>query len=183
VTTPADWSFDFDLHELQGVARPVPLAHEMGCVRSGRLQISVEPAPITTRFGRLNWSHDGELRARTPRPETLNHKWGPDRTTVTARTMPGDKVHLPRRIAGAVAPAALERYCLAVSARLFSSACVSLRPFPSGRDRVHRAASRSAFRRSVDYKGSHVIGTTWSSILRPSMMVAPTTPGTAPGNL
>ena len=90
VTTPADWSLDFDIgmtfKEWHG---PVPLAHEIGVFDRALKYL------LNLRLGqpvrRLNWTMTVNPRLDTS-PENYP-KWGPDRATVT-RQNAGDLVHL-----------------------------------------------------------------------------------------
>jgi dimethylamine monooxygenase subunit A len=90
VTTQADWSLDFDLgmnfFEWHG---PVPLAHEIGVFeRALKFLLMLQQGKPTRR---LNWTLTVNPRLDTS-PENY-HKWGPDKTTVTAENL-GEKYHL-----------------------------------------------------------------------------------------
>jgi hypothetical protein len=90
VTTPADWSLEFDLgmtfHEWHG---PVPIAHDIGVFdRALQYLLRLQHGrPVR----RLNWTMTVNPRLDTS-PENYPI-WGPDKATVTPLNV-GDKLHL-----------------------------------------------------------------------------------------
>lgn len=90
LTSPADWSLDFNLGmDFFEWHTPVPLAHEAGVFeRALKFLLNLQTGnPVR----RLNWGLTINPRLDTS-PETY-HKWGIDRATVTPENV-GNKVHL-----------------------------------------------------------------------------------------
>ncbi len=90
VTCQADWSLDFDIGmNFMEWHAPVPMAHELGIFdRALKFLMNVQQGrPVR----RLNWTMTVNPRLDTS-PENY-HKWGPDKTTVTAQNI-GSKLHL-----------------------------------------------------------------------------------------
>jgi len=173
VTTPADWSLDFDIgmtfKEWHG---PVPLAHELGVFDRALKYL------LNLRLGqpvrRLNWT-----MTIHPRLDTAPEKypmWGPDRTKVNLQNA-GDLVHLRVELQG------LWRLPRS-NAVLFGIRCylISLRELatiPKWARRVHRAL-KGLHPALVDYKGLSRYRDTVVAWLAPFDDGAPTTPGPGP---
>ncbi len=90
VTTQADWSLDFDIGmNFMEWHAPVPLAHEMGIFdRALKYLLRLQHDQPARRF---NWTMTVHPRLDTS-PENY-HKWGVDRSSVTADNV-GRTVHL-----------------------------------------------------------------------------------------
>jgi hypothetical protein len=173
VTTPADWSLDFDLgmtfKEWHG---PVPIAHELGVFDRALKYL------LNLRLGqpvrRLNWTMTINPRLDTS-PENYPH-WGSDRAKITPENA-GDLVHLRVELQG------LWRLPRS-NAVLFGIRCylISLRELatiPKWGRRVHRAL-KSLHPVLVDYKGLSRYRDTVVEWLAPYDDGAPTTPGNGP---
>jgi dimethylamine monooxygenase subunit A len=173
VTTPADWSLDFDMgmtfKEWHG---PVPLAHELGVFdRALKFLLNLR---LGQPVRRLNWTMTIHPRLDTS-PENY-HKWGPDRATVTPENA-GDLVHLRVELQG------LWRLPRS-NAVLFGIRCylISLREIatiPKWGRRVHRAL-KALHPALVDYKGLSRYRDTVVEWLAPYDDGAPTSPGNGP---
>jgi hypothetical protein len=173
VTTPADWSLDFDMgmtfKEWHG---PVPLAHELGVFdRALKFLLNLR---LGQPVRRLNWTMTVNPRLDTS-PENYP-KWGPDRTTIT-RENAGDLVHLRVELQG------LWRLPRS-NGVLFGVRCylISLRELatvPKWARRVHRAIA-GLHPALVDYKGLSRYRDTVVDWLAPFDDGAPTTPGAGP---
>lgn len=89
-TTQADWSLDFDIGmSFMEWHAPVPLAHQMGIFdRALKFMTNIRVGQPARRF---NWTMTVNPRLDTS-PENY-HKWGADRTSVTAENV-GSKVFL-----------------------------------------------------------------------------------------
>jgi dimethylamine monooxygenase subunit A len=173
VTTPADWSLDFDIgmtfKEWHG---PVPLAHEIGVFDRALKYL------LNLRLGqpvrRLNWTMTVNPRLDTS-PENYP-KWGPERATVTPQN------------AGALVHLRVEMQSLWRLPRsngvLFGIRCylISLNELvtvPKWGRRIHRAL-KSLHPALVEYKGLTRYRDTVVDWLARHDDGAPTTPGTAP---
>ncbi len=173
VTTPADWSLDFDIgmtfKEWHG---PVPLAHELGVFdRALKFLLNLR---LGQPVRRLNWTMTVNPRLDTS-PERYP-MWGPDRTTVTPQNA-GDLVHLRVELQG------LWRLPRS-NAVLFGIRCylISLRELatiPKWARRVHRAL-KGLHPALVDYKGLSRYRDTVVAWLAPFDDGTPTTPGAGP---
>jgi hypothetical protein len=173
VTTPADWSLDFDLgmtfKEWHG---PVPLAHELGVFdRALKFLLNLR---LGQPVRRLNWTMTVNPRLDTA-PENYP-KWGPDRTTITKENA-GDLVHLRVELQG------LWRLPRS-NGVLFGIRCylISLRELatvPKWARRVHRALG-GLHPALVDYKGLSRYRDTVVDWLAPFDDGAATTPGAGP---
>jgi hypothetical protein len=173
VTTPADWSLDFDMgmtfKEWHG---PVPLAHEMNVFDRALKYL------LNLRLGqpvrRLNWTMTVNPRLDTS-PENYPF-WGPDRAAVTAQNA-GDRVHLRVELQG------LWRLPRS-NAILFGIRCylISLRELatvPKWGRRMHRVL-KNLHPALVEYKGLARYRDAVVAWLEPYDDGAPTTKGTAP---
>lgn len=90
VTSPADWSLNFDLGmNFMEWHRPVPLAHKMGIFdRALKYLLNLQyGSPVR----RLNWSMT--VRPRLDISSEQYHVWGPDRNKVRLENV-GEYVHL-----------------------------------------------------------------------------------------
>jgi hypothetical protein len=90
VTGPADWSLAFDAGmSFKQWHAPVPMAHELGVFeRALKFLLNVQ---VDQPARRLNWTLTVNPRLDTS--SEMFHKWGSDRSTVTAENA-GRKVHL-----------------------------------------------------------------------------------------
>lgn len=173
VTTPADWSLDFDIgmtfKEWHG---PVPLAHELGVFdRALKFLLNLR---LGQPVRRLNWTMTVHPRLDTS-PERYP-MWGPDRATVTPQNA-GDLVHLRVELQG------LWRLPRS-NAVLFGIRCylISLREIatiPKWARRVHRAL-KGLHPALVDYKGLSRYRDSVVAWLAPFDDGTPTTPGAGP---
>ena len=173
VTTPADWSLDFDIgmtfKEWHG---PVPLAHELGVFdRALKFLLNLR---LGQPVRRLNWTMTVNPRLDTS-PENYP-KWGPDRATITKENA-GDLVHLRVELQG------LWRLPRS-NGVLFGIRCylISLRELstvPKWARRVHRVLEE-LHPALVDYKGLSRYRDTVVDWLAPFDDGAPTTPGAGP---
>jgi len=173
VTTPADWSLDFDLgmtfKEWHG---PVPLAHEMNVFDRALKYL------LNLRLGmpvrRLNWTMTVNPRLDTA-PE-LYPFWGPDRAMVNAANA-GDRVHLRVELQGLWR---LPRSNGVVfSIRTYFISLRELATVPKWARRVHRVM-KNLHPALVDYKGLSRYRDAIVAWLAPYDDGSPTTPGTAP---
>ena len=173
VTTPADWSLDFDIgmtfKEWHG---PVPLAHELGVFdRALKFLLNLR---LGQPVRRLNWTMTVNPRLDTS-PERYP-MWGPDRAAVTAQNV-ADLVHLRVELQG------LWRLPRS-NAVLFGIRCylISVRELatiPKWARRVHRAL-KGLHPALVDYKGLSRYRDTVVEWLAPLDDGTPTTPGAGP---
>jgi len=173
VTTPADWSLDFDVgmtfKEWHG---PVPLAHEMSVFdRALKYLLNLRlGAPVR----RLNWTMTVHPRLDTA-PENYPH-WGPDRTRVSAENA-GDLVHLRVELQ------ALWRLPrsngVVFSIRCYLISVRELATVPKWARRVHRVL-KTLHPALVDYKGLTRYRDAVVAWLAPHDDGSATTPGTAP---
>jgi hypothetical protein len=173
VTTPADWSLDFDIgmtfKEWHG---PVPLAHEMNVFdRALKYLLNLRlGAPVR----RLNWTMTVHPRLDTS-PE-LYPLWGPDRATVNAANA-GDLVHLRVELQGLWR---LPRSNgIVFSIRTYFISLRELATVPKWARRVHRVM-KHLHPVLVDYKGLSRYRDAVVEWLAPYDDGSPTTPGTAP---
>jgi hypothetical protein len=173
VTTPADWSLDFDIgmtfKEWHG---PVPLAHEMQVFdRALKYLLNLRlGAPVR----RLNWTMTVNPRLDTS-PERYP-SWGPDRTKVTAQNA-GDLAHLRVELQGLWR---LPRSnAIVFSIRCYLISVRELATVPKWARRVHRVL-KNLHPALVDYKGLARYRDAVVEWLAPYDDGAPTTPGTAP---
>jgi hypothetical protein len=173
VTTPADWSLDFDLgmnfDEWHG---PVPLAHGMGVFdRALKFLLNLQPGrPVR----RLNWTVTVHPRLDTS-PEQYPH-WGRDRGTVTPENA-GDLAHL--RVELQSLWRLPRSYAIVFGIRCYLVSIRELVTVPKWARRLHRVL-KGLHPELVDYKGlaryrDAVVG--WLSKYDDG---APTTPGTLP---
>lgn len=173
VTTPADWSLEFDMgmtfKEWHG---PVPLAHELQVFERALKFL------LNLRLGqpvrRLNWTMTINPRLDTS-PENYPY-WGRDRASVTAQNA-GDRVHLRVELQG------LWRLPRS-NAIVFGIRCylISLRELatvPKWARRVHRVL-RDLHPALVDYKGLTRYRDAAVAWLAPFDDGSPTTPGAGP---
>jgi hypothetical protein len=173
VTTPADWSLDFDMgmtfKEWHG---PVPLAHEMNVFdRALKFLLNLR---LNEPVRRLNWTMTINPRLDTS-PE-FYPRWGKDRATVTADNV-ADKAHIRVELQG------LWRLPRS-NAILFGIRCylLSIREVatvPKWARRSHRAL-RDLHPALVDYKGLtryRDFAVAWLSQYDDGL---PTTPGNGP---
>jgi len=173
VTTPADWSLDFDIgmtfKEWHG---PVPLAHEMNVFdRALKFLLNLR---LNEPVRRLNWTMTINPRLDTS-PE-FYPRWGKDRATVTADNV-ADKAHIRVELQG------LWRLPRS-NAILFGIRCylLSIREVatvPKWARRSHRAL-RDLHPALVDYKGLtryRDFAVAWLSQYDDGL---PTTPGNGP---
>ena len=173
VTTPADWSLDFDMgmtfKEWHG---PVPLAHEMNVFdRALKFLLNLR---LNEPVRRLNWTMTINPRLDTS-PE-FYPRWGKDRATVTADNV-ADKAHIRVDLQG------LWRLPRS-NAILFGIRCylLSIREVatvPKWARRSHRAL-RDLHPALVDYKGLtryRDFAVAWLSQYDDGL---PTTPGNGP---
>jgi hypothetical protein len=173
VTTQADWSLDFDMgmtfKEWHG---PVPLAHEIGVFDRALKYL------LNLRLGqpvrRLNWTMTVHPRLDTS-PENYP-KWGPDRTTVTARNA-GDLVHLRVELQGLWRLPRSNAIVFGIRCYLISVR--ELATVPKWARRVHRVL-KNLHPALVDYKGLTRYRDAVIEWLAPFDDGSPTTPGTAP---
>lgn len=173
VTTPADWSLDFDIGmtftEWHG---PVPVAHEIGVFdRALKFLLNLRlNAPVR----RLNWTMTINPRLDTS-PE-FYYRWGKDRAAVTPENV-ADKAHLRVELQ------ALWRLPRS-NGIVFSIRCylISLRELatvPKWSRRVHRVLKK-LHPALVDYKGLTRYRDTVVQWLAEHDDGAPTTPGPGP---
>jgi hypothetical protein len=173
VTTPADWSLDFDLGmnftEWHG---PVPLAHGMGVFdRALKLLLNLQ---VGGPVRRLNWTMTVHPRLDTS-PEQYPH-WGRDRATVTPENA-GDLVHLRVELQGLWR---LPRsYAIVFSIRCYLISLRELVTVPKWARRLHRVL-KGLHAELVDYKGLMRYRDTVVGWLSKYDDGAPTTPGTLP---
>jgi hypothetical protein len=173
VTTPADWSLDFDMgmtfKEWHG---PVPLAHEMNVFdRALKFLLNLR---LNEPVRRLNWTMTINPRLDTS-PE-FYPRWGKDRATVTADNV-ADKAHIRVELQG------LWRLPRS-NAILFGIRCylLSIREVatvPKWARRSHRAL-RDLHPALVDYKGLtryRDLAVAWLSQYDDGL---PTSPGNGP---
>lgn len=146
VTTPADWSLDFDMgmtfKEWHG---PVPLAHELGVFdRALKFLLNLR---LGEPVRRLNWTMTINPRLDTS-PE-FYYRWGPDRATVNAGNV-ADKAHLRVELQ------ALWRLprsnAIVFSIRCYLISVRELATVPKWARRVHRVLT-NLHPALVDYKG------------------------------
>jgi hypothetical protein len=173
VTTQADWSLDFDLgmsfKEWHG---PVPLAHELGVFdRALKFLLNLR---LNEPVRRLNWTMTVNPRLDTS-PESY-HKWGPDRTTVTAQNA-GRKVHLRVELQGFWRLPRSNAIVFGIRCYLIS--LQELVTIPKWARRVRRVL-RDLHPALVDYKGLTRYRDAVVEYLAPFDDGAPTSPGTAP---
>jgi hypothetical protein len=173
VTTPADWSLDFDVgmsfKEWHG---PVPLAHELNVFdRARKFLVNMRPnEPVR----RLNWTMTINPRLDTS-PE-FYWRWGKDRATVTPDTV-ADKAHLRVELQ------ALWRLprsnAIVFSIRAYLISVRELATYPKWARRVHRVL-KNLHPALVDYKGLTRYRDMVVAWLANHDDGTPTTPGTAP---
>jgi hypothetical protein len=173
VTTPADWSLDFDMgmtfKEWHG---PVPLAHEMNVFDRALKYL------LNLRLGqpvrRLNWTMTIHPRLDTS-PENYPF-WGPERTTVTPQNA-GDLVHLRVELQGLWR---LPRSNgIVFSIRTYFISLRELASIPKWARRVHRVV-KNLHPVLVDYKGLTRYRDAVVEWLAPFDDGSPTSLGTAP---
>jgi hypothetical protein len=173
VTTPADWSLEFDLgmtfKEWHG---PVPLAHEIGVFdRALKYLLNLRlGAPVR----RLNWTMTIHPRLDTS-PENYPY-WGPDRTTVTAHNA-GDLVHLRVELQGLWRLPRSNAIVFSIRGYLISLREIAT--VPKWARRVHRVLA-NLHPALVDYKGLRRYRDAAVTWLAPFDDGAPTSPGTSP---
>ena len=173
VTTPADWSLDFDLgmtfKEWHG---PVPLAHEMNVFdRALKYLLNLRlGAPVR----RLNWTMTVNPRLDTA-PE-LYPFWGPDRASVNATNV-GDLVHLRVELQGLWRLPRSNGIVFSIRTYLISMR--ELATVPKWARRVHRVV-KNLHPALVDYKGLSRYRDAVVEWLAPYDDGSPTTPGAAP---
>jgi hypothetical protein len=173
VTTPADWSLDFDIgmtfKEWHG---PVPLAHEMNVFdRALKYLLNLRlGAPVR----RLNWTMTVNPRLDTA-PE-LYPFWGPDRARVNA-TNAGDLVHLRVELQGLWRLPRSNGIVFSIRTYLISMR--ELATVPKWARRVHRVV-KNLHPALVDYKGLSRYRDAVVEWLAPYDDGSPTTPGGAP---
>lgn len=173
VTTPADWSLDFDMgmtfKEWHG---PVPLAHEMNVFdRALKYLLNLRlGAPVR----RLNWTMTVYPRLDTA-PETYP-AWGPDRTRITAENA-GDLVHLRVELQGLWRLPRSNAIVFGIRGYLISVR--ELATVPKWARRVHRVL-QTLHPALVEYKGLARYRDALVAWLAPYDDGSPTTPGTAP---
>lgn len=173
VTTPADWSLDFDVGmsfaEWHG---PVPLAHELGVF--DRALKFLTNMRLGEPVRRLNWTMTINPRLDTS-PE-FYYRWGPDRASVTPANV-ADKAHLRVELQ------ALWRLprsnAIVFSIRAYLISIRELSTIPKWARRVHRVL-RDLHPALVDYKGLTRYRDAVVQWLAQHDDGAPTTSGTAP---
>jgi hypothetical protein len=173
VTTPADWSLEFDLgmtfKEWHG---PVPLAHEIGVFDRALKYL------LNLRLGgpvrRLNWTMTINPRLDTS-PENYPF-WGPDRTQVTAQNA-GDLVHLRVEMQGLWRLPRSNAIVFSIRGYLISLREIAT--VPTWARRVHRVL-KNLHPALVDYKGLRRYRDAAMAWLAPFDDGSPTTPGTSP---
>jgi hypothetical protein len=173
VTTPADWSLEFDLgmtfKEWHG---PVPLAHEIGVFdRALKFLLNLRlGAPVR----RLNWTMTINPRLDTS-PENYP-VWGLDRTKVTAQNA-GDLVYLRVELQGLWRLPRSNAIVFGIRGYLISLR--ELATIPKWARRVHRVLE-NLHPALVDYKGLRRYRDAAVAWLAPFDDGSPTSPGTAP---
>ena len=173
VTTPADWSLDFDIgmtfKEWHG---PVPLAHELGVFdRALKFLLNLR---LNEPVRRLNWTMTINPRLDTS-PE-FYYRWGPDRASVNVGNV-ADKAHLRVELQ------ALWRLprsnAIVFSIRCYLISVRELATVPKWARRVHRAL-KHLHPALVDYKGLTRYRDTIVEWLAPLDDGLPTSPGGGP---
>ena len=173
VTTPADWSLDFDMgmtfKEWHG---PVPLAHEMNVFDRALKYL------LNLRLGqpvrRLNWTMTIHPRLDTA-PENYPF-WGPDRTLVTPLNA-GDLVHLRVELQGLWRLPRSNGVLFGI--RTYFISLREIATVPKWARRVHRVL-QNLHPALVDYKGLTRYRDAVLEWLAPFDDGTATTPGTAP---
>jgi dimethylamine monooxygenase subunit A len=173
VTTPADWSLNFDVgmsfKEWHG---PVPLAHELGVFdRALKYLLGLR---LNEPIRRLNWTMTIHPRQDTS-PETY-YRWGTDRAIVTPQNA-GDLAHLRVELQGLWRLPRSNGIVFSIRAYLISMR--ELVTIPKWARRVHRVL-RDLHPALVDYKGLTRYRDAVVEYLAPFDDGAPTSPGTAP---
>jgi hypothetical protein len=173
VTTPADWSLDFDIgmtfKEWHG---PVPLAHEMNVFDRALKYL------LNLRLGqpvrRLNWTMTVNPRLDTA-PENYP-LWGPERAAVNAANA-GDLVNLRVELQGLWRLPRSNGIVFGI--RVYLISVRELATVPKWARRVHRVL-RNLHPALVDYKGLSRYRDAVVEWLAPYDDGSPTTPGAAP---